>query len=149
MKFSYLDLHINDHHLHNDLMHLKFEHQHIIYDTIINYFNELIIKKSTTHQSKRRSTEAITRRNRKQHQKWKLKQQKYTLTRTIHPTWKLKEVKELLKSYQIQYARLPEIYKHKIRIQFNKDVYQQHAEQVLASTAFSEENVIAWRQQHQ
>jgi hypothetical protein len=51
--------------------------------------------------------------------------------------------------YQIQYARLPEIYKHKIRIQFNKEIYQQHAEQVLSSTAFSEENVIAWRQQHQ
>jgi hypothetical protein len=149
MKFSYLDLNINDYHLHNDLMHLKFEHQHIIYDTIINYFNELIIKKQTAPQSQRRSREAITRRNRKRHQKLKLKQQQYTLTRTIHPTWKLKEVKELLKLYQIQYARLPEIYKHKIRIQFNKEIYQQHAEQVLSSTAFSEENVIAWRQQHQ
>jgi hypothetical protein len=124
-------------------MHLKFEHQHFLYDTIINYFNELIIEKSTAPQSQRRSREATCRRNQKRNQKLKLKQQKYTLTRTIHPTWKLNEVKESLKSYQIQYARLPETYKYKIRIQFNKETYQQHGEQVLSSTAFSEENIIA------
>jgi hypothetical protein len=48
-----------------------------------------------------------------------------------------------------KYARLPEIYKHQIRIQFNNEFNKEHAEQILSSTIFDEQDAIQWNNQHQ
>jgi hypothetical protein len=147
MKFSCLDLEIHDEHLHYDQMHLT--SSKFLYDKLIKYFDKLIVQRSTTPQSQRRSRSAITRRNRKRHEHVRMKQKHYTLIRPIHPIWKLQDVKQLLKHHQIKYARLPEIYKHQIRIQFHDEFHKEHAEQILSSTTFDEQGAIQWNKQHQ
>lgn len=146
MNFSYLDLEITDEHLNYDQMHLK--SPDYLYKKIIGYFDKLIVQQSNVPQSQRRSRSAITRRNKKRHEHLKIKQAKHTLIRPIHPLWKLKAVKQLLQLNQINYARLPEIYKHQIRIQFNNEFHKENAEKILSSTIFDEQGAIQWNQQH-
>ena len=71
------------------------------------------------------------------------------MIRLVDPTWKLNEVKQYLQYYRIQYARLPEIYHHQLRIQFNTEGHLQHAEEILSSIAFNEHGANEWRQQQQ
>lgn len=146
MNFSYLTLQITDEHLNSDQMHLK--SPDYLYGNIIDYFDKLIVPQSTIPQSQRRSRSAITRRNKKRHERLNIKRQQHTLIRPIHPSWKLQAVKQLLKHNQINYARLPEIYKHQIRIQFDHEFKKEHAERILSSTIFNEQNAIQWNEQH-
>ncbi|CAF1357067.1 unnamed protein product [Rotaria sordida] len=148
MKFSCINFHITYEHLHRDQMHLHHQHQDFLYDTIMNYFHMLIEKKLIISQNQRRSRPAITRRNKKRHEKLRTKQQHHTLIRSISPLWKLHDIKQYLSYYNIQYARLPEIYKHRLRIQFNNELYKQQADTILSSTIFDEEHYLDWHQQH-
>ena len=149
MNFSCINFQITHEHLHHDKMHLQHQYKHLLYDAVITYFNTLIEKRLTGSQSRRRSRTAITRRNKKRHEKSRAQQQQHTLIRSISPLWKLADIKQLLKHHGIKFARLPEIYNHQLRIQFNNEVFQQQAEQSLSSTIFDEQHYIEWRRQHQ
>ena len=44
----------------------------------------------------------------------------------------------------MKYSRLPEIRRHKLSIQFNNQVHQQHAEQTLTYADFDESSYSQW-----
>ena len=127
-NFSVVDLPITHEYLSSDGMHIHYNYLSFLSTTICHYFDELISKiKKRTH-SQHRSRAAIIRRNKKRHEKLKQKQEVHTVIRPTHRIWKLKELKAYLEYKHITYNRLPEIYNHKLRIQFNNSLRQQHAE---------------------
>ena len=148
LNFSYVDFDIDPHHLRNDHLHLQDQYQPLLYTKLINYVDSLLLEKPTIPQSQRRSRTAVTRRNKKRHEKLKAKQKQHTLTRPIHPSWQLQAVKSFLKTNNIKFTRLPEIYKHQIRIQFNNDKDQHNADQILSSDVFNEHHYIQWCHNH-
>ena len=144
MNFSCVNFHITPEHLHHDLLHLRYAHRPVLYNSIITYFNALVIKPATIPQSKHRSRAAITRRNKKKHDKSKIIQKQHTLTQSIHPLWKLQDVKALLTFHGIKFARLPEIYHHQLRIQFNNASSEEHAAHILSSITLDEPSHRTW-----
>ena len=138
LNFTVVDFQVNDSHLAADQMHLHFNHRHIIYNFIINYFNELSRRPSPPHCIHRRSSGAIRRRNKFRHAQRKIKQQQFTIHRHIDTHWKPKHVKQLLKQHNVKYACLPEIRKHVLQIQFHNPVDRSHADQALPLDIFSE-----------
>ncbi|CAF0822104.1 unnamed protein product [Rotaria sp. Silwood1] len=149
MNFSCVNFHITNEHLHHDHMHLKYQYQNVLSHAITNYFDAVIKKKLTLSQNQRRSRTSVTNRNKRIHEKLRAKQKQNILIRPISILWKLPDIKQVLKHYNIQYARLPEIYKHKLRIQFNNELYLQQAERILSSNIFDEQNFLEWHRQHQ
>ena len=109
-------------------MHLHYNYLSLVTNSIRYYCDEIISKINKRLHPQHRSRTAITRRNKKGHQKLKQKQKAHTVVRPIHRIWKLKDLKAYLKHKHIAYNRLPEIYNHQLRIQFNNSLRQQHAE---------------------
>ena len=141
-NFSVVDLPITSKHLSSDGMHVHYNYLSLITTSIRYYFDEIISKINKRIYSQHRSRIAITRRNKKGHQK--LKQKAHTVVRPIHRIWKLKDLKAYLKHKHITYNRLPEIYNHQLRIQFNNSPRQQHAEQTLTLNDFDEKSYYDW-----
>jgi hypothetical protein len=148
LKFSYFNLCITENHLGLDHMHVHPQHKSFISNSIINYFDDLFIKKQLVSRSKSRSTEATTKRNRKRHAKFQIKLRQFTLSRPIHSLWKLNILKEFLNHHHVSYARLPEVHHHIVRIQFKNLLQKAHAEQILSTDVFNEHNFHQWTQTH-
>jgi 3'-phosphoadenosine 5'-phosphosulfate sulfotransferase (PAPS reductase)/FAD synthetase len=143
-NITILDLPITGDHLHNDGMHVHVKHLSMFYNTIQQYFQDLIPHQTKPPQSKRRSREAITRRNKQRHQKLKTRQAAQTVIRPIARVWKLRDLKDYLKFKNIKYSRLPEIHNHQLCIQFNHLVHQQEAEKILNFQDFDETSYYNW-----
>ena len=148
MKFSYIDLNITIEYLSSDQLHINHQHKKLFSDTILTHLDRIINQKPNLSHTKRRSREAIARKNKKRHTQLKNKQQQHTLIRSIHSVWSLKYLKQFLKHHQIKYSRLSEVYHHKIRISFNNSYCHDHAERALSFDAFNELNFRQWIQEH-
>ncbi|CAF4291241.1 unnamed protein product [Rotaria sp. Silwood2] len=140
LRYTVLDFQVAEAHLTSDQMHLHFNHRHITYNRILEHFQQLSQRPPPTQRTHLRSTAATTRRNQKRHAKLKHKQHQFTISRPIDIHWKPKHVKHLLKQYNITYARLPEIHKHVIKIQFNNPKDRDHADEQLPTDIFNEEH---------
>ena len=147
LDFSFVDLQLEARHLSWDGMHLQHPRQKILFDSIRKYFEELVQCRSNPKPPRRRSRTAITARNRKRHQKLLEKQREFTLIRNIDRCWHLRDIKQILTTKNIKYTRLPEVYNHKLRVQFNTLSDLQHAEQLLADDQFNENNYLQWTSQ--
>ena len=144
LNFSVVDLHITHNHLNTDGMHLHPTCRYLMRGAIENYFATTLEMRLVTTNSRQRSREALTRRNRKRHQRSTQQRKTHTIVRPIDRSWKLNEVKEYLRHREIKYGRLPEVYHHQLRIQFNNSTDQQHADQTLAPDDFNENNYHKW-----
>lgn len=147
LDFAFVDLQLETHHLSHDGMHLKHSHQKVLFESVQKHFNELIQSQSIPKPTRRRSRTAITARNRKRHQKLLDKQREFTLIRDIARSWHLRDIKEILTIRNIKYTRLPEVYNHKLRVQFNNLNDLQHAEQLIADDQFTENSYLQWTSQ--
>ena len=143
-NFSVTDLPITPEHLSSDGMHVHYNYLSLLTTSIRYYFDEIISKINKRIHSQHRSRIAINRRNKKGHEKLKQKQKAHTVVRPIHRIWKLKDLKAYHKHKHITYNRLPEIYNHQLRIQFNNSLRQQHAEQTLTLNDFDEKSYCDW-----
>jgi hypothetical protein len=148
-QFSIVNFPITVEHLSFDGLHIRVEHLSILSENIQQYFDNLSPVNSLKPHSKNRSKDALKRRNKRHHDKLKIKQTSHTLVRPIARLWKLPDLKSYLKYKQIHYSRLPEIYNHQLRIQFNTVISLQHAERILLSAEFDESNYSSWMSQQQ
>nr|ARJ54457.1 GDSL esterase/lipase [Adineta vaga] len=137
LDFSLIDFHINGNQLSQDGMHLAYAYRPFLYQSLINYLNQLANLPVPVPPTRSRSRHAITRRNER-------RQQQQTLIRIIHRCWQLKHLKLYLKEHKIKYSRLPEIYNHKLRIRFNHTSDYVFAAQLLDDDTFNEINYINW-----
>ncbi|CAF3328907.1 unnamed protein product [Rotaria sp. Silwood2] len=144
-NFTVVDLPITADQLNHDGMHIHINHLPFIWNIIQQYFDMLVLQKTTTRSlSHSRSRTAIARRNKRRHEKQKKRQAIQTVIRPIARIWKLKDLKTYLKYKKIKYGRLPEIRRHQLCIQFNNRLHQQHAEQILNLTDFDEQSYYNW-----
>jgi hypothetical protein len=139
INFSVVDFNIGQEDLCIDQMHLNEEGQKKLLQQIVLLGDTLVPDKVKVPQSQHRSRAAISRRNKIRHNKVLVKRKTNTLTRAIHMSWKLPYVKKFLKEHKIKFARLPNIYDHKLRIQFDNEHDLQDAETVLSLTVFQEQ----------
>ena len=143
-EFSIIHFPITSEHLSLEGLHIQMDYLYILYNNILEYFTHLPNSATVPSHSKRRSRAAIQRRNKRRHTKLLTKQSIYTLVRTIARVWHLHDLKQYLQHKNIHYARLPEIYHHQLRIQFNSLHHLQYAERTLLSTDFDENNYYKW-----
>lgn len=144
LDFSLVDLELETHYLSRDGMHLQHERQKIVFNSICTYFEGLVQSRLHPNPTRRRSRAAIAARNRKRHQKLLDKQREFTLIRDIDRNWHLRDVKQFLAAKNIIFTRLPEVYRHKLRVQFNNLNDLQHAEQVIAVDQFNADSHLQW-----
>ncbi|CAF4964696.1 unnamed protein product [Rotaria sp. Silwood1] len=144
-NFTVVDLPITVDQLNHDGMHIHINHLPYLWSIIQQYFDILVYQKTTKPSlSHSRSRKAIARRNKRRHEKQKKRQAIQTVTRPIARIWKLQDLKTYLKYKNIKYGRLPEIRRHQLCIQFNNQLHQQHAEQILNFTDFDEQSYYNW-----
>ena len=143
-EFSIIHFPITGEHLSLDELHMRMDYLYILYNNILEYFKHFPNSATAPSYSKRRFRAAIQRRNKRRHMKLLTKQSTYTLVRTIARVWHLHELKQYLQHKNIHYARLPEIYHHRLRIQFNCLHHLQCAERTLLSTDFDENDYYNW-----
>ncbi len=93
---------------------------------------------SKPSQSSHRSREAITRRNKKRHQKLNIKRQQHKIKRKIHHQWTMIQIKQYLDLLHIKHARILPIYKKILRLQFNNQHDQDFADEQLGIDVFNE-----------
>ena len=144
--FTVVDLNITEAHLDADAMHLHHSHQHFLFANIRTFldtftFSQQLDKPPKSHH---RSKAAIARRTKKRQNKLKDKLRLHTLVRPIARAWQLQSLKDYLKSKNINFNRLPEIYNRKLRIQFYDNNTHQHAERTLSTDEFTEEAYHKW-----
>ncbi|CAF4615924.1 unnamed protein product [Rotaria socialis] len=147
LGFSFLDFHITPEHLHRDHLHLQHQYKNILHTTIVQYFDSIIAKQIKSPQSQHRTSTAITRRNKRRHEKLKEKQQQHILTRSLSQSWTIPDIKNILKHHAIKFARICSVANHKIRIQFNNTKDQQHADNLISLTFFDDNNFAIWHEQ--
>ena len=119
LNFSVVDLHITSNYLNTDGMHIHPTYRYLMHSAIENYFATTLELRHNVTNYRQRSRAAVTRRNRKRHQRSAQQRKTHTSIRPIDRAWQLKEIKEFLKHREIHYGRLPEVYHHQLRIQFN------------------------------
>ena len=143
-QFSIINFLILEEHIYSDGLHVRVERLYILYENIQNHFNTISQTKPTSSHSKRRSKEAIQRRNKRRHEKLTIKQRRLMLTvmRPIARVWQLPHLKAYLKFKQIIFHRLPEIH-HQLRIQFHNTSHYHDAETKLSPTDFDEQSYYA------
>lgn len=137
--FTFLTIPISIDHLHSDQMHIEIQHIPYIYN-YIQHSLDLLLSNSNTS----RSLVARHRRNHQRHEKLRLRQASQTVIRPISPRWKLHDLKAYLKFRNIRCYRLPEIRKHRLRLQFTHSTDRDHAEQTLHLDEFSDQNYHTW-----
>ena len=96
-EFSVVYFPMMGEHLSPDGLHIRTDYLFILYDNIHEHFTNFIKLTSATLHSKCRSRAAIKLRNRRRHDKFKIKQETHTLIRTIARVWHLHELKQYLK----------------------------------------------------
>jgi hypothetical protein len=143
-NFHVLDIPITGDHLHHDGMHVHVTHLPNLYNFIQQYFDAIIQHQTKSNRSKRRSRTAITRRNKRRHEKLRKRQAAQTVVRPIARIWKLSDLKDYLKYKNIKFNRLPEIRNHQLRLQFTHLVHQQQAENILAFNDFDDNSYYNW-----
>lgn len=144
-QFNVLDLLVNSNHLSLDGLHLDVKHVPTVYEFINKYIYDFIYnKQQKSVRVKCRSTAAIARRNKRNHDKLRQRQIRQTVTRPIARVWTLKEIKPYLKSKNIKFNRLPTIRNHHLLIQFNHLVHQHEAESLLTDDDFNEQHYYNW-----
>ena len=148
LDFCFLPSNINEHHLSADRMHLHASHRQSLSRLITDYLDGLVRADVARPAAKHRSVEAIARRNKKRHSIQKQRRVLHTLIRPIHSIWTLKDVKRFLKHQQITDFSIPEIYQHRLRVQFHREVDQQRAESVLPVDVFDENNFSSYHSSH-
>ena len=143
-NFTAVNLNIIEKHLNADGIHLHHQHQSFLFESIRAWIDAFFQPPINLPQSHHRSKEAIARRNKKRQQKRKEKQRTHTLVRPIARIWELKHLKSYLKNKNLNCNCLPEIYHHRLRIQFTHPYDHQYAEQTLSTDEFNEDNYHHW-----
>ena len=147
LNFTLIDFDVQEFHLRHDLIHLHSDYDDLVENSICNYFEKLsrqsLVPPVRVHT---RSKEAVTRRNRRRHEKFTQLQQQYSICRAIESPWTLQHVKSFLRTNLIRYAKLPPVHKHTIRIQFNNPTDLQVADETLSNDVFSAANFSEQRQ---
>lgn len=149
-SFTTIQFPIFDNHLSPDGLHIRVDNLFILVNGIEKHFNEILLSQSTQPtrpKSTKRSRSAIKRRNKLRHDKLRSKQKLFTLIRPIARVWRLNELKQYLTFKQIRYGHLPEIYNHKLRIQFHNQHDLDQAERILSFTDFDDSNHSTWTAQ--
>ena len=142
---SLIDSQVSIDQLHDDGMHLQPQYQSSLYSTLCQHISHIVSRHTLSLCTvRKRSIAAINRRNEQKNARLLAKRKQHTLIRPIHGSWLLKDTKQYLKNQRIHYARLPEIYRHQLRIQFNSVVDLNRANEALPMNAFNEERYIAW-----
>ena len=138
LNFTLVDFKVTDEHLSSDKIHLHHDHSDLVERSICSYFEQVSRRPSVppakTHI---RSQEAVTRRNRRRHEKLTQLQQQFFISRTVEAPWTLHHVKRFLRDNLIRFAKLPPIYRTQIRIQFNNPIDLQTANATLPHDVFS------------
>ena len=138
LNFTIVAFHVMSHHLGPDRMHLDFRHKKLIERSIITHVESLSVALATSEtRMAGRSQEAKARRNKRRHIKLSLKQHQYFLKRPISSSWSLQNVKTYLHEHNIQFAKVPPIFRNTLRIQFNNPLSLCAAENTLSQDAFS------------
>ena len=144
-RISLIDPRVSTDQLHHDGMHLQPQHQSSLFSTLCQHVTHIIARHTLSRcTARKRSQTALSRRNEQKNARLLEKRKQHTLIRPIHRSWLLKDTKQYLKHKQIPHARLPEIYRQKIRIQFNNSFDLHRANEALPMEAFNEESYIAW-----
>jgi hypothetical protein len=148
MNFNIINFDITPADLANDHMHIHSDE--LIRNSIIKHFDQVIQTISTrtttigsnpslpSTSSSNRSREALQARNKKRHEKRKIKQQQHQIKRKIHHQWTNAEIKQYLDSLHIQYGYIPPVYGNILRIQFNTQEDQDFADKHLGMDIFNE-----------
>lgn len=144
LNFTVINLNITETHLHEDGMHINYQYQSFLFDNIRKFVDVFFEQRTPLVHPHCRSRVAVTRRNKKRLIKLREKQRSHTVIRLIDRDWKLRDLKDYLKYKQINFTRLPEVYNHRLRIQFNTLADQQYAEKTLSSDDFTSENYQIW-----
>ena len=143
MNFSLIDFKITTDQLQRDQMHVDHHYYPLLWSKVLECFEELHKLKTKSH-SQHRSVESKQRRNRHKHEKEKSRYKTFECIRPIARIWKLKELKQFLKQNDIHYARLPEVHRHQLKIQFRSFNDHQFAEHRLTADAFDEKHFLTW-----
>jgi hypothetical protein len=165
MNFNTLDLGITTRHLANDDMHVHFHYKRLIFNSVINHFNQVVqaisstatttsatsstpsttsttatptIDEPTASQFSHRTREAIQRRTNKRNQKRKAKRQQHSIKREMCRKWTLIEMEKYLDSFHIKYAHVPQFGSRIIRLQFDNQADQDAADSKLGNDIFNE-----------
>ena len=136
LNFTFIDFNVDVTYLADDQMHLHFNHRHLVLNSIQQHFLDLAQYQPRVH-AKIRSRTARRRRNKRRHDQMKVNRQQFIIHRNISPHWLLKNVKQYLIEHNIKYARLPEVQRHVLCIQFNNPVDRDYADSVLPLDVFT------------
>jgi hypothetical protein len=137
LNFTVIDFRVMSYHIGSDKMHINFNFHDLVQHSIVEYFECLSAQLSVLTVNKQcRSPEAKARRNQRSHQKMAQKQKQFYLVRRIETPWSLIKVKNFLHQQHIKFAKIPPIYKHSLRIQFNNPADLKLADETLSIHAF-------------
>jgi hypothetical protein len=138
LNFTLVNFKVTDKHLSKDKIHLHHDHCDLVKHSICSYFDQVSRRPSVPLAKVHiRSQEAVTRRNRRRHEKLTQLQQQFFISRTVESPWTLQHVKRFLREHLIRFAKLPPIYRTQIRIQFNNPIDLQTADATLPHDVFS------------
>ncbi len=98
-----------------------FNHRHIILQSITDYFDTLTQLSSVPPRIRQRSAASKKGKNKINHRKMEVKRSQFTLTRSITINWKPKHIKHVPIQLHLRFARILEIHKRTLTIQFNND----------------------------
>ena len=136
LNFTVIDFPVDFQHLSSDGMHLHFNHRHLILQSVQQYFGNLSIQSSSRPKVKQHSAAYKQRRNKVKHQKTKIKRQQFIITRSIDVHWKPKHIKHIIQTYNLPPARILEVHKGTLPIQFNNSTARDLAEATLPDDIF-------------
>jgi hypothetical protein len=139
LQFTLVNFEVTENHLSHDNIHLHHHHTDLVHRSICAYFDQVSRPPSPPPPPKvhLRSKEAVSRRNRRRHEKLTQLQHQFFITRAVESPWTLQHVKQFLREHLIRFAKLPPIYRNQLRIQFNNPIDLQTADALLPHNVFS------------
>lgn len=95
-----------------------------------------------------RTREAITRRNRKRHDKERIKRKQHVVKRRVEADWTITQMKAVLKQFSVYCGQIFKKAKHVLYINFLNDAERQQAESNLPLDTFDEKHYLQWIAEH-
>ena len=146
-NFLYFDLHIPNHWLGDDLMHIGHRHRHEFSGLLLNCINALHVNRNPLKDVDKHSREATQRRNKKRNLKSRNIRKSYALVREISPVSSYTHVKNFLKLHHVQYASISITPTNTLYLQFNNSLHLMNANEILPSVIHCQ-NFARYSEEH-
>ena len=95
-----------------------------------------------------RTREATTRRNKKRHDKERLKRKQHVVRRRFEADWTITQMKAVLEQFSVQRGQISRKARHVVHINFINDTERQEAESNLPTDTFDEKHYLQWIAEH-